>query len=336
MALSDVLNNLTGARDALVTAINGKGGTVAASATLRQCAEAVTALQCGGGMEFYLCISVDAVEKKWQGKKVEKNESGWAVSENLISELSFENDLPDVGFVYNSNATIKVARMFNAIFQKAMAYYKFDGNLNDSAHNYNGESNIQADYSDGKIFECINISSSNNKIYLSGKPSVRGSGSITYSAWVKHEFSASAEKEFYLIIEISSDITGYTRAAMGVSGDAKLFGFCRTNVTGDNGAGKKVYSTENLTQNEWHFVVVVFDLSNGAIRLYIDANEAGELSVEVSSFVDTEPAHVRIAEFSDDSFFGNILIDEAAIWEDALTQQEIDYLYNDGNGKNFI
>lgn len=49
MALSDVLNNLTGARDALVTAINNKGGTVAASATLRQCAEAVTALPEGGG-----------------------------------------------------------------------------------------------------------------------------------------------------------------------------------------------------------------------------------------------------------------------------------------------
>lgn len=49
MALADVLNNLTGARDALVTAINGKGGTVATSATLRQCADAVTALPEGGG-----------------------------------------------------------------------------------------------------------------------------------------------------------------------------------------------------------------------------------------------------------------------------------------------
>lgn len=48
MALSDVLNNLTSARDALVTAINNKGGTVAASATIRQCAAAVTALPEGG------------------------------------------------------------------------------------------------------------------------------------------------------------------------------------------------------------------------------------------------------------------------------------------------
>lgn len=49
MALADVLNNLTGARDALVTAINGKGGSVATTATLRQCADAVTALPEGGG-----------------------------------------------------------------------------------------------------------------------------------------------------------------------------------------------------------------------------------------------------------------------------------------------
>lgn len=49
MALSDVLNNLTGARDALVTAINAKGGSLDATATLRQCAEAVTALPEGGG-----------------------------------------------------------------------------------------------------------------------------------------------------------------------------------------------------------------------------------------------------------------------------------------------
>lgn len=51
MALSNILNDLSGARDALVTAINGKGGSVATTATLRQCAEAVTNLPEGGGGE---------------------------------------------------------------------------------------------------------------------------------------------------------------------------------------------------------------------------------------------------------------------------------------------
>ena len=83
MALSDVLNNLTGARDALVTAINNKGGTVAASATLRQCADAVAALPEGGGSSendpvfdgliFYLSFdrwmidSVNCTQATWSG-----------------------------------------------------------------------------------------------------------------------------------------------------------------------------------------------------------------------------------------------------------------------------
>lgn len=82
MALADVLNNLTGARDALVTAINNKGGTVAASATLRQCAAAVTALPEGGGssaepvfegLVFYLSFdrwmidSVNCTQATWSG-----------------------------------------------------------------------------------------------------------------------------------------------------------------------------------------------------------------------------------------------------------------------------
>lgn len=83
MSLSDVLNNLTGARDALVTAINNKGGTVAASATLRQCADAVTALPDGGGSSgnapvfdgliFYLSFdrwmidSVNCTQATWSG-----------------------------------------------------------------------------------------------------------------------------------------------------------------------------------------------------------------------------------------------------------------------------
>lgn len=49
MLYNDILRKTIAARDALVTAINGKGGTVATSATLRQCAAAVRALPTGGG-----------------------------------------------------------------------------------------------------------------------------------------------------------------------------------------------------------------------------------------------------------------------------------------------
>ena len=97
MSLSDVLNNLTGARDALVTAINGKGGTVATTATLRQCAEAVTALPEGGGggdeipgQIFYASFAEDT-DRAESGQKLEKYNSPTFVTEDGIKCVKLEN-----------------------------------------------------------------------------------------------------------------------------------------------------------------------------------------------------------------------------------------------------
>lgn len=47
MALNDILTSMDGARDALVTAINAKGGSLSDNATLYQCADAVGSLSGG-------------------------------------------------------------------------------------------------------------------------------------------------------------------------------------------------------------------------------------------------------------------------------------------------
>lgn len=44
MALNDILTSMDGARDALVTAINAKGGSLAQDATLYQCVDAIGCL----------------------------------------------------------------------------------------------------------------------------------------------------------------------------------------------------------------------------------------------------------------------------------------------------
>lgn len=57
-SLDTVLSALDGARDALVTAINAKGGSLADNATLYQCAETVGSLSGGTSAEYYKCASV--------------------------------------------------------------------------------------------------------------------------------------------------------------------------------------------------------------------------------------------------------------------------------------
>lgn len=59
MALNDILTSMDGARDALVTAINNKGGSLSDSATLYQCADAVGSLSGGTSAEYYKCTSVN-------------------------------------------------------------------------------------------------------------------------------------------------------------------------------------------------------------------------------------------------------------------------------------
>ena len=58
MALNDILTSMDGARDALVTAINAKGGSLADNATLYQCADAVGSLSGGTSAVYYKCASV--------------------------------------------------------------------------------------------------------------------------------------------------------------------------------------------------------------------------------------------------------------------------------------
>lgn len=63
MALSDVLSNLSAKRVAIVTAINGKGGTLTEAATLAECAPAIIALPTGGSggsesLAFYFTFNL--------------------------------------------------------------------------------------------------------------------------------------------------------------------------------------------------------------------------------------------------------------------------------------
>lgn len=48
MALNDILTSMDGARDALVTAINNKGGSLSQDSTLYQCANAIGSIESGG------------------------------------------------------------------------------------------------------------------------------------------------------------------------------------------------------------------------------------------------------------------------------------------------
>lgn len=116
MALNDVLTSLDGARDALVTAINAKGGSLVDNATLYQCADAVGSLSGGGtSAEYYKCASVDTSAKTWTGyKAVQQANGGYTFEETATTGLTYTTITPFVDSIYTADVMLKVGYLVPA------------------------------------------------------------------------------------------------------------------------------------------------------------------------------------------------------------------------------
>ena len=124
-SLDTVLSALDGARDALVTAINAKGGSLADNATLYQCADAVGSLSGGTSAEYYKCASVDVSAKTWSGCKAvfDSTAGTWSFESDVTEGLTYTSVTPIVGSIYSADALVTVASVY-------MGYYPTSAPVN--------------------------------------------------------------------------------------------------------------------------------------------------------------------------------------------------------------
>lgn len=114
-SLDTVLLALDGARDALVTAINAKGGRLADSTTLYQCADAIGSLSGGTSAEYYKCASVDTGAKTWSGyKAVQQENGGYTFEETVTTGLTYTTITPVVDSIYTADCMVLVGYMVPA------------------------------------------------------------------------------------------------------------------------------------------------------------------------------------------------------------------------------
>lgn len=114
MALNDILTSMDGARDALVTAINSKGGSLANNATFYQCADAVGSLSGGTSAEYYKCASVDTEAKTWSGYKAvfDSGAGTWSFEDTVTEGLTYTSVTPIVGGIYSADALAIVSFLY--------------------------------------------------------------------------------------------------------------------------------------------------------------------------------------------------------------------------------
>lgn len=114
MALNDILTSMDGARDALVTAINAKGGSLADNATLYQCADAVGSLSGGISAEYYKCASVDTSANTWSGYKAvfDSGTGTWSFESGVTAGLAYTSVTPILGGIYSADALVIVSLLY--------------------------------------------------------------------------------------------------------------------------------------------------------------------------------------------------------------------------------
>ena len=267
MALNDILTSMDGARDALVTAINAKGGSLADNATLYQCAETVGSLSGGISAEYYKCASVDTSAKTWSGYKAVWGDNGYTISDDLTEGLVYSGMTPQVGTIYDSTCSVRVAALYSSLAVEPELPVFYAPLMTDTSIEINpssmttGSGNVSFSTVDGVPTAVLD-----SGFLLWDKDSTLPNGNHEISISFGLRLTQTMENK--LIFFYGSN-DGYNGLGLQVNG---------TSITMSTKEGNSLIGdTQELQLDTWYHILVTYT-TDGMCKLYIN----GTLKTSVS------------------------------------------------------
>ena len=197
-----------------------------------------------------------------------------------------------------------------------VAYYSFDGNTSDSSGNGHTGSNHDAGYtSSGKINGAYDFDGYYDYIYNLGI--VSGANVRTYSFWVKSDLTSYSSE-------------GYIYSG-GSIGSCNHYGIAGKSTTWQFTDGVAWYNSGVSITTNWTNIVLVTE-SSKSTKIYINGNYITTFSHYALT---TGTSNSVLGRYLGGSCDFNGLIDEVGIWNKALNQRSVEYLYNSGNGRSY-
>jgi len=203
-----------------------------------------------------------------------------------------------------------------ALTDNLIAYYKFDGNSNDSVGSNNG-SDTSITYSAGKIGDAAFFDGSSSRISLSSAASL--ASSFTVAGWARTTTTAA-----YRTIYSSGTALNFWR--VGIDNTGKLT-FTEDNIADYMG-------TTSMSTNTWTYFAFVKD-GTGASNLTFYFNGTSDGTASVSTTTVPSGGALFGAQGSSPANFWSGGIDEVGLWDRALSGAEITQLYNGGSGLTY-
>ncbi len=202
-----------------------------------------------------------------------------------------------------------------------ISWWRGENNANDSVGPNNGAITNGVTYAPGEEGQSFLLDGTNGCVYVPDSPSLRPA-SITAEAWVKI-FSTNG---IQLVFAKPLGTNTLDSFGLAIQNGASLGAICDT-----NGFGTFLNDTNQLTLGQWHHLAFTFDATSGFQALYTDGAAVASGSAGKSMQYDNHPLLLGAdIENAVPSYFLNGQIDEASLYNRALTADEIQSIYNAG------
>jgi len=199
-----------------------------------------------------------------------------------------------------------------------VAYYKLDGNSNDSVGSNNGtDTSVSYSSSYGKINEGASFNGSSSRIWTNNNLGLSTSSDKTFGMWYYRTGGATS---------FTLDYRNNT------GGNFSLIFF--TNGTGGinfNCKGTDVVISSSLSTNTWYYLTAT--ISGTTLTAYINGSSIGSGTIGSGTASTNNLSLSCYADASGGYFQG--YLDEVGIWSRALSSTEVSQLYNSGAGLQY-
>ena len=134
--------------------------------------------------------------------------------------------------------------------------------------------------------------------------------------------------------ETTGNQRGYVASVFNASDNAVIARY----TTSTDGSDANRNDTEGVTRiipNEWYHLVYVYDDVDGYIRVYVNGTLDAEDDIS-SGGIHASNDELYVGAYLGTSYAVDGAVDELSLFEIALSEAEIQYIYNSGNGRELI
>lgn len=203
-----------------------------------------------------------------------------------------------------------------------VALWSGEGNANDSVGTSHGQLLNQTGFAPGKVGQAFNFNGVDSYVNIRGNPAIKMTGPFTIVAWVNYSRTSGNYQDSVMVVTKGIDAVTSMDWGLGISPAQKLRPHAQV------GSDWIYFDCDTTLQTGvWYQVAMVYSGTN--IQGYVNGAADGSKVVSGALLATDNPLRIgAYASVFPPAFFPG-RIDELALYDRALSAEEIQRIYNE-------